>query len=109
MKQQNRTTRKIYYRKRQRLRTGGFLNTGRDTVNQLGKIATGVIKNASTEINNIAQQCIQQAISQGGKEPERNLPKIFKGAIEDVYQPPFRLLRNFGKKQFQKIKNKILR
>ena len=52
---------------------------------------------------------INQVISQGGKEIERVLPKILRGAIEDVYQTPFRLLRNFGKQQLIKIKRKILR
>ena len=28
---------------------------------------------------------------------ERVLPKILRGAIEDVYQTPFRLLGKFGK------------
>ena len=51
-----------------------------------------MIKKASSQINNIAQQRIQQAISQGGKEIEGVLPKILRGAIEDVYQTPFRLL-----------------
>ena len=43
---------------------GGFLNrcdfayAGRDTVNQAAKVAPGVIKNASNEINNIAKERI---------------------------------------------------
>ena len=61
-----------------------------DTVNQVGKIALGLIKNASVEINNIAKQRINQIIRQGG-------------AIEDMYQTPF------GKQQLNKLKNKILR
>ena len=109
MEWRNRTT------KRKRLskkwETGGFLNWykfaygNRDTVNQLGKIVPGVIKNVSAEINNIAQQ----AISQGGKNLERALLKILKGVTEDVYQKLFRFLGNFGKNQFQKINNKILK
>ena len=39
-----------------------FAYVGRDTVNQLGKNAPGIIKNASSEINNIAQQRINQII-----------------------------------------------
>ena len=78
------------------------------TVNQVGKIAPGLIKKASNEMNNVAQQRINQIISQGGKEVERALPKILWGAIEDTYQTPFRLLRNFGKQQLNKLKNKIL-
>ena len=100
---------------RKRTQRGGFLNrydfayAGRDTVNQVGKIAPGLIKNDSNEINNVAQQKINQIISQGEKEVERVLPKIFRGVIEDVYQTPFRLLENFGKQQLNRLKNKILR
>ena len=39
-----------------------FAYVARDTVNQLGKVAPGIIKNASSEINNIAQQRINQII-----------------------------------------------
>ena len=52
---------------------------------------------------------INQIILQGGKEVERVLPKILRVAIEDVYQTPFRLLGNFGKKQLNKIKNNFLK
>ena len=55
-------------------------------------------------MNNIAQEKINQIISQGGKEVECVLPKILRGAIDDVYQTPFRLLGNFGKQQLNKIK-----
>ena len=95
-------------RKRKR-QAGGFLNrydfayAGRDTVNQVAKVAPGVIRAAANDINNIAQERINQIISQGGKEVERVLPKILRGAIEDVYQTSFRLLGNFGKQQLNKI------
>ena len=55
MKRRNRTTkRKRYYRENDKL-----VKTGKI---QLGKTAPGVIKNVSEEINNIAQQRIQQVI-----------------------------------------------
>ena len=82
---------------RKRTQSGGFLNkynfayAARDTVNQVGKIAPGLIKNAISEINNISQQRINQIISQRGKEIEKVLPNISREAIEDVYQTPFRL------------------
>ena len=101
--------------KKQRTQSGGFLNrydfayTGRDVVNQLGKVESDIIKHVRSEINNIAEQRINQAISQGGKELERVLANIFRGAIEDVYQTPFSLLGRFGKQQLQKLKNKVLR
>lgn len=59
-------------------------------INQVRKIAPGLIKKkTSSEINNIAQQRINQIISQGGREIERVLPKILRGATEDVYQTLF--------------------
>ena len=80
-----------------------FAYAGRDTANQVSKVIPGVIKAAPNDINNIAQERINQIISLGGKEVELVLPKILRGAIEDVYQTPFRLLGNFGKQQLNKI------
>ena len=57
---------------------------GRDTVNEAAKVAPGVIKSATNDINNIVKQRIDQIISQGGKEIDRVLPKVLRGAIEDV-------------------------
>ena len=95
--------------------TGGFLNrydfayAGRDTVNQVGKIAPGIINKATSDINKITQQRINQAIKTGGAEIKRVAPTIIRGAIEEVYKTPFRLLGNLGKKQFQKIKRKLFK
>ena len=89
-----------------RRQIGGFLNrydfayTGRDVVNQVGKVAPEIINQATGEINKIAQQGIDQAIRSGGAEIERVAPKIIIGAIEEVYKTPFRLLGNLGRKQF---------
>ena len=73
-------------------------------VNQATKVAPRVIKTATNDINNIANGRINQIILQGGKEVERVLPKILRGAIEDVYQTPFRLLDNFVKQRLNKFK-----
>ena len=78
------------------MRRYDFAYASRDTVNQAAKVAPGVIK-AATNDNNIAKQRIDQIISQGGNEVEFVLPKTLRGAIEDIYQTPFRLLENFGK------------
>ena len=49
-------------RKRSRLQTGGFLNrydfanAGRDVANQVGKVAPKMIRQATGEINKIAQE-----------------------------------------------------
>ena len=101
-----------YKRKRQ---LDGFLNrydfayAGRDVVNQEGKVAPRIIKGATDNINKIVKQRINQFISQGRKEIDCILPNVLRGAIEDVYQMPFRLPRNFGKSQFSKLKQKILK
>ena len=43
-----------------------------------------MIKTCTNNINDIAKDRINQFIAQGGKEVERVLPKILRGAIEDV-------------------------
>ena len=68
-----------------------------------------MISQATREINKIAQQRIDQVVRSGGAEIERVAPKIIRGAIEEVYKTPFRLLGNLGKKQFQKIKRKLFK
>ena len=75
----------------------------------MGKVPPDIIKNGTREINNVAQQRINQIINQRGKEVEKVLPKILRAAIEDVYQTSFKLLGNFVKQQLNKLKNKILR
>ena len=89
-------TMKLKKAERSFLRCYDFAYASRDTVNQAAKVAPGVIK-AATNDNNIAKQRIDQIISQGGNEVECVLPKTLRGAIEDIYQTPFRLLENFGK------------
>ena len=77
-----------------RSQKGGFLNrydfayAGRDTVNQVGKIARGLIKNASAEINNIAQQGINQIVRQGGKEAKRAFQKFLEGPLKMCIKHP---------------------
>ena len=112
-KKNGRTTSKK--RKTSLRQTEGFLNmydfayAGRDVVNQARKVAPKLINQATGETNKIAQQRIDQVIRSGGAEIERVAPKIIKGAIEEVYKTPFRLLGNLGKKQFQKIKRKLFK
>ena len=105
---------KVIHRKIKR-QIRGFLNrydftcARRDVFNQAAKVVPRLIKGTTNEIDKITQQRINQIISQRGKEVECVLPKILRGAIEDVYQTPFRLLGNFGKKQLNRIKNKCLK
>ena len=63
-----------------------------------------IVKNAGAETNNITQQWINQVKSEGEKEIERVAPKILRGAIEEVYQMPFRLLGKFGNSSYRRQK-----
>ena len=57
-----------------RRQIGGFLNrynfayAGRDTVNQVGKIASEIINQVTGQTNKIAQQRIDQVVRTGGAE-----------------------------------------
>ena len=100
-------------KKKSRLQTGGFLNrydfayAGRDV--EMCKVAHKLITQATAEINKTAQDRIDQIVRLGGAEIERIAPKIIKGALEEVYKTPFRLLGDLGKKQFQKIERKLFK
>ena len=102
-------------KKSRRRQTGGFLNrydfayAGRDTVNQVGKIALGIISKATADINKLAKERIDQVIRTGKAEIERVPPKIIRGAIEEVYKTSFRMLGNLGKKHFQEIKRRLFK
>ena len=78
-------------------------------MNQVGKIAPGIINKATADINKLAKQRIDQVIRQAGVEVERVAPKIIRGAIEEVYKTPFWLLGNLGKKHFMKIKRRLFK
>ena len=66
---------KAYWSKK-KSQTDGFLSrydfayTGRDTVNQVGKIAPGIINKATSDMNKIAKDRIDQVIKSGGAEVE---------------------------------------
>lgn len=53
----------------------GFAYAGRDVVNQAGKIAPGIIKQATGEIEKIAQSRINEVIKSGGQKLNVHFPK----------------------------------
>ena len=69
----------------------------------LDALTPKIIKQATDQVDQIAQRCIQQ----GGQQVEKIAPKIIKGAIEEVCKTPFRLLVRFGTKQLHSIGGKI--
>ena len=119
MKRQTHKKRKRYYRKRgatgrkkQKKQHGGFLSrydlayVGKDTVNEAAKVAPGVIKQATNDIDQMVKNRLNQAIKTGGAEIEHVLPKILCGAIEDVYKTPYSSLLILGNNNSIKLKRK---
>ena len=106
-------------KRKNRQQKGGFLNrydfayAGRDVVNQafknLDKTAPALIQNLKGELNDVLQQRIHQVITEGGAQLKEVGPQLLKGAIEDAYKTPFRLLRNFGNKKLAEAKQQLNR
>ena len=105
-------------RKRQRQKSG-FLNrydfayAGRDTINQafknLDKSTPALIQNLKGEFNDVLQQRIHQVITEGGAQLKEVGPQLLKGATEDAYKTPFRLLGKFGKSKLAEAKQQLNR
>ena len=79
---------------------------GRDIVNQAGKVTPKILIQATGEINKTAQERIDLVIKSGGAEIEWAAPKIIRGAIEEVYKTPFRMLKKLCKISISKKKKK---
>ena len=95
-----------YRRKRQR---GGFLNrydfayAGRDTVNQASKqlsvLAPKLLEQLTTGLDKVSANCVKQL--------QQIAPALLKGAVEELYKTPFRLLEKAGKKKYDSIKKNV--
>ena len=122
------------FRGKNRKQKGGFLSrydfayAGRDSANQAayhgkkiapelidktfdraGDLAPNVIGTASRELDTIAARRINQITCQTGQEIQRIAPGIIKGAIEELYKTPFRLLGAFGRKKYKQMKQRVAR
>ena len=88
-----------------------FAYTGRDSVNQAAyhvkKIAPNLIHSSSKELDAIASQRINQLTRNTAIEIQRIAPGIIRGAIEEVYKTPFRLLCKFGANKYNQIKKQL--
>ena len=119
-------------RRRTRKQKGGWLSrydfayAGRDSVNQaayhvnkiapklidksfdrLRNLAPQVISRSSRELDAIAARRINQLTRTTANEVQRIAPGIIKGAIEEVYKTPFRLLGRFGTNKYNQLKKKL--
>ena len=71
-------------------------------ISQINRIVPDLIKKIGSQINQISQRRIKQAITQVSKEIERVAPRI-KGAIKDFYKTAFRLLGALGRKKYTQV------
>ena len=95
-----------YRRKRQ---TGDFLNrydfayAGRDTVNQASKqlnaLAPKLLDQLTTGLDKVSANRVNQL--------KQMAPGLKKGAVEELYKTPFRLLEKAVKKKYDSIKEKL--
>ena len=81
-----------------------FTYAGRDAVNQAAKATPSIIKNASSKINDIAQERIDQIISQGGREIERVLPKKLRGSYRGSSSDTIQITGGLWGKRIEQIK-----
>ena len=90
-----------------------FAYAGRDTVNQafknLNNTAPKLISQTSKEVSKIAEARIKQVINDDGQQIQKITPQIIRGAIEDLYKTPFRLLEKLGKQKLYELKRNILK
>ena len=127
-----RRSRKTKTSRRRRRQRGGWLSrydfayAGRDSVNQAAyhvnkiapklidksfdrarDLAPQLINRTSREIDAIAARRINQLTRTTANEVQRIAPGIIRGAIEEVYKTPFRLLGQFGRNKYRQFKNTL--
>ena len=115
-----------------RKQRGGFLSrydfayTGRDTVNQAAKhvktiapgllnqtfnrvdeLAPELVRTTTCELDMVAARRINQIAHRSGETIQRIAPGIIRGAIEELYKTPFRLLGQFGRRKYKQLKPRV--
>ena len=116
-------------RYRSRRQIGGWLSrydfayAGRDSVNQAAyhvnkiapkliektfdranKLVPNLINRTSRELDTIAARRINQITRNTSNEIQRIARGIIRGAIEELYKTPFRLLGQFGRNKYKQLK-----
>ena len=96
-----------------RRRQSGFLNrydfayAGRNTVNQAAKhldtlapkLVNQLMSKATIGLDNITDKRVEQI--------KQIAPGLIRGAIEELYKTPFRLLGILGRKKYKALKKKL--
>ena len=77
------------------------------TFDRARDLAPQLISKTSRELDAIAARRINQLTRTTANEVQRVAPGIIRGAIEEVYKTPFRLVGQFGRNKYRKLKNKL--
>ena len=108
-------------RNRIRRQRGGFLNrydfayAGKDTVNQAAKhlnslapqLVNQLMDRATTGLDKVTAKRVEQLSRETGQTLKKIAPGLIRGAIEELYKTPFRLLGNLGRKIYKELKKNV--
>ena len=78
-------------------------------MNRVDELAPELVRTAGRELDMIAVRRINQIAHRSGETIQRIAPGIIRGAIEELYKTPFRLLGQFGRKKYKQLKAKVYR
>ena len=77
------------------------------TFDRARDLAPNLINKTSRELDAIATRRINQLTRNTGNEIQRIAPGIIRGAIEELYKTPFRLLGQFGRNKYKQLRKKM--
>ena len=78
-------------------------------MNRAQAAAPVLLSRASQELDKVAAKRIDQIAQRTGETLQKVAPDIIKGAIEELYKTPFRLLGNFGRKKYKELKSNVFK
>ena len=79
------------------------------TMNRVDELAPELVRTAGRELDMIAATRINQIAHRSGETIQRIAPSIIRGAIEELYKTPLRLLGAFGRKKYKQMKQRVSR
>ena len=79
------------------------------TMNRVNELAPELIRTATRDLDMVAARRINQIAHRSGETIQRIAPGTIRGAIEELYRTPFRLLGAFGRKKYHKMKQRVVR
>ena len=108
-------------RNRRRRQRGSFLirydfaYAGKDTVNQAARhlnslapqLVNQLMDRATTGLDKVTAKRVEQLSQETGQTLKKIAPGLIRGAIEELYKTPFRLLGNLGRKKYKELKKNV--